>query len=33
MYGTPAKFDILLPITVPKMNKYNAAEIVGATSV
>ena len=33
MYGTPAKSSILEPITVPKINIYNAAEIAGASSV
>jgi len=33
MYGTPSIASMREPITVPKINMYNAAEITGATRV
>jgi hypothetical protein len=33
MYGTPEKSSILVPITLPKMKIYSAADITGATRV
>jgi hypothetical protein len=33
IYGTPAKSSIFVPMTVPKIKIYKAAEITGATSV
>jgi len=33
IYGTPAKSSILVPMTLPKMKMYKAADITGATSV
>jgi hypothetical protein len=33
IYGTPAKSSILVPITVPKIKMYSAAETTGAIKV